>query len=115
MINTLIGIGFSQNIDIRLAATEAVEEARRQTRQRHIDLVVIFSTIHYTAEEFLPIIRQLLPDTKVIGCSTAGVITRKNIFLRGIAILAIYSEDISFSCGYVNNINSMDMEQAGVQ
>lgn len=114
-MNTLIGIGFSQNIDIRAAATEAVTQAQRQTRQRNIDLAIVFSTIHYNPEEFLPVMRQLLPDTRIMGCSTAGVMTAKNIFLRGIAVLAIYSEDISFSCGCVNNINSMDMEQAGSQ
>lgn len=109
---THIGVGFSQHIDPANAALEAAAQAKTQARHE-ADLVIVFSTIHYNPEQFLPSIQQVLYGAKIIGCSTAGVITPQQIGMRGIAILAINSDDTKFATACVENVLHQEMRQVG--
>ena len=110
---THVGVGFSQHIDPVTAALEAATQAKTQARHE-ADLAIVFSTIHYSPSEFLPQIQQVLYGAKVIGCSTAGVITSQQIGMRGIAVLAINSDDTKFATACVDNVQSQDMRQVGM-
>jgi len=112
-VTTSIGIGFSQDIDTKKAAEEAVLTALHQLGSQKSDCAIILSSIHYDAQETLPVINNILKKTKIIGCSTAGIILSDSIKTRGIAVLIISSEDIKFGIGSVSNINTQDMKQSG--
>jgi len=113
-VATHIGIGFSQNPDTSRAAREAAKQAKIQTGQSTINLTLVFNTVHYNAPEILSSIREILEDTQIVGCSSAGVILCEGIHMRGIAVLAIHSDDIQFGIGSVEEkILSADIRQGG--
>ena len=112
-MGTSIGIGLSQKLNLQEAAFEAARQARLGTQMPQVDLALIFSTVHYNPNEFLPIILDNLPETKVIGCSTAGIITSSLIATRGLAVLAISSDEAHFAVDAIHDIGSHDMRKAG--
>lgn len=112
-MTTHIGIGFSQDTDPAKAAEEAAREAITNLGKNQIDIALVLSTLHYPPAETLPILRDFLGQTKVIGSSTAGIILSQSIRQRGMAVLTITSEDIKFGIGFVDNISSRNTRQAG--
>lgn len=110
---TFIGIGFSQNPNALLAAREVVAQAKTQIDQLSIDLAIVFNTVHYNSFEIVSSLREVLEETQVIGCSTAGIILSEFIATRGVAILAIRSDEMKFGVGSVNNVTAPDTRQAG--
>ncbi len=110
---THIGIGYSQDPDTQRAAQEAAYIAKQQTQQESIDLAIVFNTIHYNSNEALRTIQNILDDPQTIGCSTAGIILSSGIQMRGIAVLAISSDELKFGIGSVNDISSQDTRTAG--
>lgn len=114
-MSTHIGIGFSKNIDNAQAAREAAIQAKTNLQAPRIDIAIVLSTIHYNPAETVPAIRDLLTGTKLIGCSTAGIILSSSIETRGIAVLAITSEDMRFGIGAVENIGALGTPQIGME
>lgn len=112
-MSTYIGIGFSQDLDTAKAAQAAAEQAKYNLRCDQIDFAIVLNTAHYSAEEFVPLIHEHLKRTKLIGSSTAAIILGERIESRGIAVLAIYSEDIRFESGAVDHLNLRDLKTAG--
>lgn len=105
-MSTHIGIGFSQNIDMNVAARDAAFEAKTQLRQDKIDLAIVFSSIHYDPEQTLPVVHQILNCKRLIGSSTAGIILSNSVETRGISVLVITSDDISFGLSATEDIHS---------
>jgi len=110
---THIGIGFSQEIDIITAGSSAALQAKANLNADKIDIALILSTTHYDPKQTVPAIREVLEDTKLIGCSTVGIIMSDSINTRGIAVLTIASDDMLFGIGSVENLVSQDIRQAG--
>ena len=108
-----IGIGFSQDRDTTIAALEASQQAKQQLNRDRIDCAFVFNTLHYDPKEFLPIIYDSLYNTKIIGCSTAGIILTERIETCGIGILALHSDHIKFETGYVTHLDLRDCRMAG--
>ncbi len=113
-MDTLIGVGFSQRTSSSEAVTEATIQAKVQTRQRKIDLVIVFNTPHHNPNEFLPILQENFDQAKIVGCSTAAIITSKMIAKRGLGILAIHSEDIRIAAAYVDHVAAQTMHESGL-
>ncbi len=109
---TNIGIGFSQDRDVELAAQSAAFLSKSNLGTDKIDFTLVFSTVHYPSQQSLPVIRKVLNNTKLIGCSTAGVILSDSIQAHGIGVLTVSSDDIFFGTGSVNDIASQDPHQA---
>jgi len=114
-VATHIGIGFSQKSNVALAAQEASILAKKQAQQQFFDLVLILSSVHYNPADTLETVRQNFKQTKIIGCSTAGIILADRIETRGIAILAIKSTEIKFGVGASPSIVPGNFYQAGSQ
>lgn len=112
---THVGIGFSAESNTLQAARDAAFQAKTQTKQKIIDLAIVFLTPHYNPLEILRVIKQILPETKVIGCSTGGIFLAQTVETRGIAVLAVSSDDCKFSVGCVNDLSSVDMRVAGAE
>ncbi|MDP8264466.1 MAG: FIST N-terminal domain-containing protein [Candidatus Aceula lacicola] len=100
-----IGIGFSKDESPFRAAQDAAIQAKIQTKEVPVQLVVVFSTIHYSRIEALNVIKETFPEAKIIGCSTSGLILSKTIETWGISILAIGSKDLHFGISCVKNIS----------
>ncbi len=91
---THIGIGFSNQIDSETAASEAAFQSIANLNADRADIAFVFSTIHYDPQETVPALSAALEETKLIGCSTAGIILSHSIETRGIAVLTIRSDDM---------------------
>ncbi|OGX08614.1 MAG: hypothetical protein A2Z88_01600 [Omnitrophica WOR_2 bacterium GWA2_47_8] len=107
------GIGFSQKLNTKEAAIEAAEQAKLLLQQKKVDLAVVFSTIHYSSQEFLVLIKDILGTNQIVGCSTAGILTSNLIATRGISVVALTSDDVHFAIGCIDNITSQDLRMAG--
>ena len=114
-MSTYIGIGFSKDLDTLKAAQEAAEQAKFNLRCEHIDLAIVLNTIHYNPADFVPAMFGHLQKTKVVGSSTAAIMLSDRIETRGIAVLAIYSEEIRFETGAIDHMNLRDLQAAGAE
>ena len=110
---TQIGIGFSQSIDAETAARDAAFDSKTNLNADRIDIALVFSTIHYDPQQTVPILQAVLNETRMIGCSTAGIILSSAIETRGIAVLTVSSDEIKFGAGSVENLNTQDIHRAG--
>ncbi len=110
---TKIGIGFSQSIDIETAARDAAFDSKTNLDADRIDIALIFSTIHYDPQQTVPVLHAVLNKTKMIGCSTAGIILSDTIETRGIAVLTVSSDEIKFGTGSIEGLNTRDIHRAG--
>lgn len=110
---THIGIGFSQGIGTETAARSAALQSKANLNADKIDIALILSTIHYDPRQAVPAIRDILEDTKIIGCSTAGIIMSDSVHTRGIAVLTISSSDMLFGIGSIEDLDTQDIQQAG--
>jgi len=111
---THIGIGFSRDANAENAAKEAALQSKADLQDGRIDFALILSTMHYAPQRTLPVLNQVLNQTRMIGCSTAGIILSTSIETRGIAVLAIHSDDIQFGIGSVKDIHTQDVRSSGV-
>ncbi len=110
---THIGIGFSSEANASTAAGQAATQALEQIQQDKIDLVIVLNTIHYSPLETLITVRKSINAVRVIGSSTAGIILSEMISLRGVAVLAITSDEMNFGIAAMANIDTQDRREAG--
>jgi hypothetical protein len=97
------GIGFSNSKDNEQAAREAVIQAKANIKQNRIDLAMVFSTSHYEPSDFLPVLRATLSESKIIGCSTAGLLVFDRVETSGFAILLMQSDDVNFGISAIES------------
>lgn len=109
-----VGIGFSDDVDVEKAASDAAYNAKIANEQNEISFTFIFASIEYDFSKITPIVSSILDNQHIIGSSTSGIILSDSIKTRGIAILAITTDEVVFGPGYVDNIHSKDGRQAGV-
>jgi len=110
---THIGIGFSQNMNVEIAARDAAFDAKTNLGKDKIDLAIVFSTTHYNPNISSPIIQKILNNTNIIGSSTAGIILTDSIEMRGIGILTINTDEIALGINLVEDLNSQSPKNAG--
>jgi hypothetical protein len=110
---TQIGIGFSQSPDAETAAKEAAFDSKTNLNADRIDIALVLSTIHYDPHQTVPVLRTVLHEAKMIGCSTAGIILSKSTEERGIAVLTISSDEMKFGAGVVDGLKTADIRRAG--
>lgn len=103
-----IGIGFSKAKDSINAAREASLLAKLQLKQEKINLAIVFCTVNYNGEEILKGIKEVLPETGIIGCSGAGIILSSGLENQGVAVLALKTSTINFGLGLVQDIRPQE-------
>ena len=108
-----IGIGISNDKNPRGAARQATLLAKAQAEQDDIDLVLVFNTVNYDAEEILKGVRQVAGKAKIVGCSGAGIITDTGVQNDGLAIAIIKSDKLKIGIGASDNINRKTTREAG--
>lgn len=92
-----IGIGVSRRtLDSRAAGREAAFEAMGELPKQNAQMVVMLASPAFTPEETLAGVREIFPNTPVVGCSTAGLITNEGPVEKAVGVLALASDVISF-------------------
>ena len=104
-MDTLIGIGVSTKLDSFAAGKEAAKNAAYQLESHHANILIVFISPIFDQEEAIQGIRSIIPETPLIGCSTAGTITAFGALRNSIGVCAIKSDTMSFSCGAGNDIS----------
>ncbi len=100
---------------MQTAARDAAFEAKTNLRQDHIDLTIVFCSIHYDPHEVLPVIRKILNSQRLIGSSTAGIIRDGTVQPRGIGVLTIASTDIQFGIASTEDMRTDQPVELGAQ
>ena len=101
-----IGFGFSKSTNPLEAAKNAAIQARQNLHQDRIDAALVFSTHHYNPHLFLDELYKDLSQTKLIGCSTEGIILPDSIEDKGIAVLTFFSNHIQFDIKHTASTNT---------
>ncbi len=114
-MTTNIGIGFSRHPDSQEAAREAAMQAKASLRAADAALAMLLCTGHYDPQRILPVVCEALHNPKLIGCSTTGIILSDSIETRGVAVLAIASDEMKFADGFVDHIESMSPQNVGME
>ncbi len=114
-MSTYIGIGFSKDLDAVKASQAAADQAKLNLHSSNIDLAIVLNTAHYNPSDFLPGLYTHLKKPKLIGSSTAAILLSERIETHGIAVLLMYSDDIRFEPGMVDNMHLQDLTSAGKQ
>lgn len=112
---THIGIGFSSLIDPAQAAQEAAAQAKNQLNASSAQLVVLFTSTSHAVPIVLDTISVILQPQKIVGSSSAGLIMPDKISAKGVAILAINSDEIQMNIASINDIKDKDMRFLGFQ
>ncbi len=113
-MSTNIAIGFSQVPNASDAATQACLAAKNQINNKNVDFVLVLACPSHIHPDILNVVHTVLKPSKVIGCSTAGIILSEGTYNRGIAVLAITSKEITFGITNTTPNAPTDMRQAGV-
>lgn len=112
-MSTQIGIGFSRHRDSQQAARDAASQAKISLKTSEASLTLLLNTGHYDPKQILPVVGEVLPNSKIIGCSTTGIILSNSIETRGVGVLTIASDEIKFGTGSVTEIDTMSPQDAG--
>lgn len=103
------GTGFGS--DSKAAARAAVEEALQRFGGRRADLVILYCSSQYDYATVLATVRELTGGAPLVGASTAGEFTERNVRLGSVAVCLIQSDQIRFFTGLAENVDK-DAETA---
>jgi len=112
---TSIAIGFSQAEDPKDAAHQACVLVKNQLNSITTDMVIIFASIHYCSKEVLSVIHTILKPARLVGSSSASIIFSEDIYKRGLAILAINSQDLNFAVASTSYHPGDPLDQIGFE
>jgi hypothetical protein len=93
-MSILAGSGHSSLHDAFLAGQAAATAAIAPLCKQAPRLSIAFTTDHYDQAQVLSGIRAVIGATPLIGCCTGGLITRQGAVSAGVAVLALYAEDL---------------------
>lgn len=109
-MSTKAGVGFSDVQDSTKAGVEACKQAISQVISP--ELIIVFSSVKYDQEKILAGVRKVGGQTALIGCSDSGEIITQGAREKGVAVMAIKSDNIDFVTATGGMINNKPM-QAG--
>lgn len=112
---TRIAIASSQLSDIQEAVHQSAVSVKEQLNSIQTDLVVFFASPAYAKPEALEIIHQILKPQRLVGSSTVGIILSEQICTRGVAILAINSDEMTFGVSCSLPLPEADLRTAGFE
>ncbi|RJP27407.1 MAG: hypothetical protein C4533_08095 [Candidatus Omnitrophota bacterium] len=111
-----IGVGLGTHSSALESAYEALQHAKVQLTSETADLAIIFATIDAVSPLILSKLKGYLPETPIIGCCGAAIISNEGIFKHGIIILLIkFSEGTYFNTAFIKDLKSRPLIQAGDQ
>ncbi len=107
------GVGVSRQLqDPETAGKEAVQMALGKMGAEKADFAVVFASSFYDQEAMLRGVRSALGDVPVVGCTSAGAITREGVEEQAVAVLTMKSDEGKFVPVKATDIGT-DMRKAG--
>ena len=103
----MTGVGLGQSIgEAKNAATTAAKEAQSKLDGHTPAIIFAFSSIDYDQHKVVEGVREIFPDTPVMGGSAAGEITSWSTVFDGVNVMAIATDQIQFSMGIGYNVST---------
>lgn len=95
---TQIGIGKSILQDAFEAGKQAAQEALKTLKGKKPDIIFVFATIGYEQQDVLDGILEIVPNSKISGCTSTGVILQNyvNEEMYALSLMMIQSDEIKF-------------------
>jgi hypothetical protein len=112
-LSTSISIGFSQHPEPQKAILQACIQVKSQLNTTDTDLVIIFASPQYVVPEIQAVITRTLRPKHLVGSSTGGIILSNGVTNRGIALVGINSDDMSFGVSAISDLENQDMHYIG--
>ena len=98
-MTTIAGSGVSVKLDSFAAGREAAQSAFHQIGRREPDIIIAFISTIFDQKQALRGIRSVIKEVPLVGCSSAGSITKDGPMRGSICVLLVYSDSTSFSLG----------------
>jgi len=100
------------------AITLAIDSIKNKWKDSNIHTLILHVTIGHSLEELLRETKRLCPDTKIVGCTCAGVIGYKKVYesMRALSVMAIATEnEDEIVISYAEKINGENSYQSAKQ
>lgn len=108
------GIGISTEKDPRLAAKEAIRQARINLQSENLSLGFIFSTVSLASTGLLKTAAISLGGVPLLGSSGAAIISNQGIFKHGVAVMLLsLPKSVDFNTACVRQIQEKTALAAG--
>jgi hypothetical protein len=111
---TLIGIGSSTLIDPIAALKEAAIEVKGKLNIISADLVIVLFTSGYMHKDGLEVIHKILQPKHLVGSITTGIILSDGIKTRGVAILALTSDEFHITTSAIEQFGLTALHSSGL-
>jgi len=98
------GVGLSKNKDSYQAGYEAYKIALEKLPDQKSNLIIAFASVSFDQEQLIKGINAASGNTPLIGCSDAGEITIAGPTKQSVTLMAIQSDQITFTLGMGRNI-----------
>jgi len=113
VLPTSVAIGFSQQLDVQKAALQACLQIKNQLFRLDTDFMMVFSSPEYATKEVLEVIGKTLRPKRLIGSTTGRILLAQGATNRGIALLAINSDEIIFGISAIDGLDNLDIHNLG--
>ena len=98
-------VGLSQRVQDHVSAgKEAAQEVKHKLGEEKASIVFAFASIEYDQPDVLKGIKEVFPKASVVGGSAAGEITSWATVFDGVSVMAIASDQITFTTGLGKNV-----------
>src|SRR6478735_9428218 len=101
---TKSAIAFSENPAVTAAVQELTEQINEKMNGYIPNVLIIFASPAYNYSTLLKELKAVFNDTLIVGSSSAGEFTSKKNGNDSVSMVAIYSDEISFSIGFAAGI-----------
>jgi len=110
---THIAIGFHQHPDPQKAALQACNQIRNQLHRLDTDFIMVFSSHEYATAPVIEVITRSLRPKRLVGSTTGGILLANGATNRGIALLAINSDEMIFGISAIDGLDNLDIHNVG--
>lgn len=103
--------GIKTGLSSQTDADAAVFDLQQQLTQQDISLVILFFSTNYLIDELLSAVSKYFPETKVVGCSTAGEIGGAGYTSNSIAGLSFSRAHFKVSTELYSCLDSLNLRE----
>ncbi|MGD9014747.1 MAG: FIST N-terminal domain-containing protein [Candidatus Omnitrophota bacterium] len=98
------GVGISSNKEYKLAAAEAIAQARVNLKQKNASLAIVFTTFEFASPYLLKTIGNLIgTDIPLLGVTSNKILNQDGIYSHAVAITLISTEEAHFNIAVVKD------------
>jgi len=105
--------GFSQHDNVVTAAKEACDQAWAQADSNRTTVGMILTTPPYDPQKVAETIHSALPQVRIFGGTTAGIIFNRNVHRYGVAVILLQSNTTKMQPLHAMHLNLKDLQEAG--